>query len=180
MSRTICLFYSLSFFRLWRHEEHCENMKKLVPYGKFFLCVCECDGLMNGLLHPWVLFLSCDGGPGLLSADSQRNSYQAETSSIVSTRLVLWVWTGQRKQCGRQVAFLWASPGFWHPLGASVARKNPKKGEWDAVPLIRRGWGWEANRRMCQHEWGQVSINITVERCLGGFLQSLWSTLFLN
>lgn len=73
-------FYSLSFFLLSLHEEHCKNMKKLVPDGQFSPCLCECDGLVNCLLHPWVLFLSCDGGLGLLRADAQRSSYQAEMS----------------------------------------------------------------------------------------------------
>lgn len=41
MSRIICLFHSLSFFLLSLHEERCENVKKLVADGKFFLCLCE-------------------------------------------------------------------------------------------------------------------------------------------
>lgn len=58
-----------------------KNLKKLAPDGNFFvlhgyqsLGFCECDGLMNCLMHPWVLFLNWDVGRNLLSAGSPRNS----------------------------------------------------------------------------------------------------------
>lgn len=79
MSRTICLFYSL-FSPLHFVKSIEKNLKKLVPDGNFFTvyrhqfrCFCECDGLMNCLVHPWVLFLNCCVGPGLFCVGTPWN-----------------------------------------------------------------------------------------------------------
>ena len=77
-----------------------KNLKKLVPDGNFFivcrhqfLYFCECDGLMNCLMHPWVLLLNCCVGPGLFSTSTVRNGSAKQRWA--------WLWTlGRPCGCG--------------------------------------------------------------------------------